>query len=59
MVNIMKEWLCLKVNHHEEVAETVDAQQLLGWILHTYTTAYFAGAIRPEVNHYLLFYHEV
>jgi hypothetical protein len=51
----MKEWKCVQVKHHEDVAETIQEHEEAGWILHTYNTAQLDDAV---IRHYLLFYHE-
>ena len=46
-----KEWKCVQVGHHKNVAEGIEEYQKEGWHLHTYSSAGTAG----EVKHYLLF----
>lgn len=50
----MKEWMCVQVKHHKDVAVTIEKFQKNGWNLHTYACAgpYIAGG---PVNHYMLF----
>jgi hypothetical protein len=48
---MMKQYECVQVRHHKDVASTIDEWQKNGWQLHTYTAAGDAAAI----NHYLLF----
>jgi len=50
---MLKEWKCVKVGHHKDVAETIDEWQRNGWRLHTYTCA--QAAMGEIINHYLLF----
>jgi len=55
----LKEWECVEVGHHGNVAETIGEYQRKGWSLHTYQTAGMgAGPMSFKVNHYLLFERE-
>jgi len=45
----LKEWMCVQVKHHGNVANTVEKFQKNGWRLHTYQIGGLA------VYHYLLF----
>jgi len=47
----MKEYECVQVRHHKDVAATIEQWQKNGWRLHTYQAAGDVSAI----NHYLLF----
>jgi hypothetical protein len=47
----MKEYECIQVNHHKDVAPTIEEWQRNGWRLHTYQ----ATGQTTAVNHYLLF----
>lgn len=47
----MKEYLCVEVNHHKNIAKVTQEYIMQGWSLHTYQ-ATGEGAI---VKHYLLF----
>ncbi len=47
----MKEYECVQVNHHKDVASAIQHMQEQGWRLHTYAVAGSPTA----VNHYLLF----
>jgi hypothetical protein len=51
----MKEWRCIVIGHHEDVARVITEWELQGWHLHTYNTAGMGGAWNYTVNHYLLF----
>jgi hypothetical protein len=46
----MKEYECVQVRHHKDVAATIEERQRKGWRLHTYQAAGDTTAI----NHYLL-----
>jgi hypothetical protein len=50
-VYVMKEYECVQVRHHKDVAATIEEWQEKGWQLHTYNAAGESSA----VNHYLLF----
>jgi hypothetical protein len=47
----LKEWECVQVVHHKDIARAIEQWQKNGWRLHTYSPAGTAG----EVKHYLLF----
>jgi hypothetical protein len=47
----MKEYECVQVNHHKEIAKVVKEYLTNGWHLHTYQATGY-GAM---VSHYLLF----
>ena len=47
----MKEYECVQVRHHKDIAVTIEEWQRKGWRLHTYQAAGDTTAI----NHYLLF----
>ena len=47
----MKEYICIRVDHHKKIAEVIKEYSINGWHLHTYQTAGYGTAI----NHYLLF----
>jgi hypothetical protein len=47
----MKEYECVQVNHHKEIAKVVEEYLTNGWHLHTYQATGY-GAM---VSHYLLF----
>jgi len=47
----LKEYECVKVEHHKDVSKTIEGFQKNGWRLHTYQTAGYGTA----VYHYLLF----
>jgi len=51
---VMKQYECIQVRHHKDVAPTIEEWQRNGWRLHTYTAAGDTTAI----NHYLLFERE-
>jgi len=52
----MKEWMCVQVKHHDNVANIIEKFQKNGWRLHTYQTAGMgAGPMSFTVSHYLLF----
>lgn len=48
----MKQWKCVQVKHHKEVAEVIEERRRDGWRLHTYTAAIF---YLFEIRHHLLF----
>jgi hypothetical protein len=50
-VTYMKEWICVQVNHHNRIAETIEEYQRNGWSFYTYQ----AVGSPNMVNHYLLF----
>jgi hypothetical protein len=51
-----KEYECVEVGHHKDVARTIGEYQSKGWSLHSYQTAGMgAGPMAYKVNHYLLF----
>jgi len=55
-VGKLKEYECVEVKHHKDVAKTIEDYQQNGWRLHTYQTAGMgAGPMAYNVNHYLLF----
>jgi len=47
----MKEYLCIQVNHHKNIAEVAQEYVMQGWHLHTYQATGQGGMI----THYLLF----
>ncbi len=47
----MKEYECVQVNHHKNVAEVIQEHLKDGWHLHSYQATGYGTAI----NHYLLF----
>ena len=47
----MKEYECVQVNHHKEIAKTIKEYLMNGWHLHTYQ----ATGLGTTVTHYLLF----
>ncbi len=49
----MKIYQCVKVDHHDKIAKTIEEWQKKGWRLHTYQVAGLSGY--NLVNHYLLF----
>ncbi|MCZ2856539.1 MAG: hypothetical protein O2U62_05555 [Candidatus Bathyarchaeota archaeon] len=49
----MKEWMCVQVKHHNDVANAIERFQKNGWRLHTYSCV--GIGIGADVNHYLLF----
>jgi hypothetical protein len=52
----LKEYKCVKVEHHKDVNKAIERFQTNGWRLHTYQTAGMgAGPMAYKVNHYLLF----
>jgi len=52
----LKEYECVKVEHHKDVSKTIEGFQRNGWRLHTYQTAGMgAGPMAYTVYHYLLF----
>ncbi|MDH5770878.1 MAG: DUF4177 domain-containing protein [Candidatus Bathyarchaeota archaeon] len=50
----MKEYVCVQVGHHKDIAEVIEEYQKKGWRLHTYQ----AMGTPAIVNHYLLFERE-
>ncbi len=50
----LKQWKCVRVDDHIDVADTIEEHQGLGWSLHTYACA---GVYPPAgtIRHYLLF----
>ena len=50
----MKEWECVQVGHHKDIAKVVEEYQKNGWCLHTYQ----AMGTPAIANHYLLFERE-
>jgi hypothetical protein len=48
-----KQYECVQLKHHREVASTIVEYEKRGWRLHTYQAAGDAGS--GGVNHYLLF----
>ena len=54
--NELKEWECVEVKHHKDIAKTIEEHEEKGWRLHTYQTAGLgAGPMSYMVRHYLLF----
>jgi len=49
----LKEWMCVQVMHHKDIATRIEEFQRNGWRLHTYTCT--QRGIGGDVNHYLLF----
>jgi hypothetical protein len=49
----LKEWECIKVDHHKNVGKTIEEYQRKGWCLHTYACA--QAGMGELINHYLLF----
>ncbi len=47
----MKEYECVQVNHHKEIAKVIKEYLTNGWHLHTYQ----ATGLGTTVTHYLLF----
>lgn len=47
----MKEYECVQVNHHKNVAKVIQEYLMQEWLLHTYQATGYGTAI----NHYLLF----
>jgi hypothetical protein len=47
----LKEYTCIQVNHHKDVAKNIKEMQEMGWRLHTYQ----ATGLGTTVTHYLLF----
>jgi len=50
----MKEYECVQVPHHKEIAKLIQEYIMNGWRLHTYQAS-AAGGLSGVVNHYLLF----
>jgi len=51
----LKEWECVKVDHHKDIGKTIEERQKKGWRLHTYTCSQYETG---NINHYLLFERE-
>jgi hypothetical protein len=51
VIDELKEWKCVQVGHHLDVAAVIEEWQKKGWRLHTYQ----ATGSPTAVNHYLLF----
>ncbi len=49
----MKEYECVEVSHHNEIAKKIEEYIMQGWRLHTYQAT--AQGSMPIVVHYLLF----
>jgi hypothetical protein len=47
----MKEYECVQINHHKNIAEKIHEYQIQGWKLHTYQ----ATGQGTLITHYLLF----
>ena len=47
----MKEYTCVRVDHHKKIGKVIEQYQMEGWSLHTYQ----AQGTPTLVNHYLLF----
>ena len=47
----MKEYVCVQVNHHKNIAKVIQEHLIDGWHLHTYQ----ATGHRGMITHYLLF----
>ena len=52
----MRQWKCIQVNHHDEVAVKITEFEEKGWELDTYNVCSIAGT--GTVKHYLLFLKE-
>lgn len=53
---VLKEWDCVEVGHHKDIARVVAEWQRNGWNLYTYQVAGMgAGPMAYKINHYLLF----
>ena len=50
----LREYQCIQLNHHNEVAKTIEEWEEKGWKLHTYQVA---GQV-TAFAHYLLFVKE-
>jgi hypothetical protein len=50
----LKEWTCVQVGHHKDIARAIAELQKEGWQLF----AYEAAGAPTAVNHYLLFERE-
>jgi len=51
----LKEWTCIEVGHHKNIAKRIEEYQREGWQLHTYQATGQAALI----SHYLLFEKEL
>jgi len=47
----MKEYVCIQVNHHKDIAKVIQEHLMDGWHLHTYQ----ATGQAAMTKHYLLF----
>lgn len=54
-VNVVKEYKCVQVNHHDKIGITIEEYPKKGWHLF----AYQAAGSPASVNHYLLFEKEI
>ena len=52
----LKEWDCIKVGNHKDVAKTIEEWQKKGWDLHTFSCVQYG--IGGDATHYLLFERE-
>jgi hypothetical protein len=50
----VKEYLCIELKHHKEIADTLEKYQEQGWRLHTYQATATMVGLAPVVSHYLL-----
>ncbi len=48
---MVKEWMCVQVKHHKDVASAIERFQKNGWRLHTYQVT----GRDVWISHYLLF----
>jgi len=51
VIDELKEWECVQVNHHKEIGKLIEEWEQKGWCLHTYQATGFG----TDVKHYLLF----
>ena len=52
----LKEYRCIQVGNHRDIADAIEEYQNRGWLLHTYQAS--SRGTFPEVLHYLLFERE-
>lgn len=50
-MNLLKEWLCVQVNHHNGISKKIEELQKNSWRLHTYQATGWGA----DIKHYLLF----
>ena len=50
-MNLLKEWVCVQVNHHNDISKKIEDLQRDGWQLNTYQ----ATGWGTDIKHYLLF----